>query len=135
MSEEYSVEELKELRDVLRDAVYDAMLRYGFHRSPSFFLDSFVETMRSVARDVAEELRARGLEARCYTKLRGSSYEPRNFVEVECFVRKSGREEIGLDASVPMDFTIDFDERLPRPRVFLSRFPRKEYIEAYVEGL
>jgi hypothetical protein len=126
---EYNAEELKELGDALKDAVYDTMLRHGFHRAPSFFLDSFVETMRSVARDVAEELRARGLEARCYTRLRGSSYEPRNFVEVQCFVRKPGREEIGLEARAPTDFTIDFDERLPKPRAFVSKLARKEYIE------
>jgi hypothetical protein len=131
MGKEYTVEELKELRDALKSAVYDTMLRYGFHRSPSFFLDSFVETMRSVARGVAEELRARGLEARCYTKLRGSSYEPRNFVEVWCFVRKPGREEVSLTAATPVDFTIDFDERLPKPRVTLSRFQREEYIEIW----
>jgi hypothetical protein len=122
---EYSVEELKEIRDVLKDAVYDALVRHDFHRIRSFFLDEFVETMHSIARDVAEELRARGFDARCYTRLRGSIYEPRNFVEVQCFVRKPGREEIGLEARAPIDFTIDFDERLPKPRVFVSKFLRE----------
>jgi len=131
MSEEpeYSVEELKEIRDALKDAVYIALVYHEFHRIRSFFLDEFVEIMHSIAKDVAEVLKARGLDARCYTRLRGSIYEPRNFVEVQCFVRKPGREEIGLEARAPTDFTIDFDERLPKPRVFVSKLARKEYIE------
>jgi hypothetical protein len=136
MSKECSAEELKEVRDALKDAVYDAMLRHDFHRSPSFFLDEFVETMRNVARDAAEGIRARGLEARCYTRLRGSSHEPRNFAEVWCLVRKPGREEVSLEARVPIDFTIDFDVRLPKPRVSISHFPRsEEYIEVWMEVL
>jgi len=127
MSEEpeYSVEELKEIRDAVKDAVYDALVYHDFHRIRSFFLDEFVETMHSIAKDVVEVLRARGLDARCYTRLRGSIYEPRNFVEVQCFVRKPGREEIGLEARAPINFTIDFDERLPKPRVFVSKFLRE----------